>query len=193
MAELTAGESVVLFNGRKWRFEGDDFGGKIRVKLFANDEETSPSGMTTTIPRASIILPNANYLGDGPVDRNGIPIGVGDMLLYEMPKKGRGFRHFSHVAKVTKTDGTDIYGIELTRADAVEQVWDAREGETQGMKDLIGAVMFTYENIPNPEDQLEHKLRPGTEYMIFKKSVAGGRRRKTRKHTRRSRKTRRSV
>ena len=182
----------MLFNGRKWRFEGDDFGGKIRVKLFANDEETSPSGMTTTIPKASITLPKAKSVGDGPVDRNGTPIGVGDMLLYEMPKKGRDFRHFSHVAKVTKTDGTDIYGIELTRADAVEQVWDIPEGETQGMKDLIGAVMFTYENIPNPEDQLEHKLRPGTEYMIFKKSVAGGRRRKTRKHSRRSRKTRRS-
>jgi hypothetical protein len=52
MEELKAEESVVSFNGHEWLFLGEGENGKIKVRLFV-DDEANPSGMKTTIPKAA--------------------------------------------------------------------------------------------------------------------------------------------
>ena len=79
----------------------------------------------------------------------------------------------------------DIYGVDLLKDEGYAVEEDVPDGPFQ---DLLVDIKNTYDR---KADTSEHKLRPGTEYVVFKKSVAG-RRRKTKKSKRRARKTCRS-
>ena len=163
MQPLTEGQTV-LFNGRKWRYDGPaDDDKKIKVTLLMPDG--NPGKLVSAVPKSSITLPPPPPSG-GPVDKQGTDIKTGDILLYQMPEKGRQFALFSVISRVTKTDGMDIYGVDLLK----DEGYTATAHRDGPFSDLLNDIYNSYDR---KADTSEHKLRPGTEYVVFNESVDG--------------------